>query len=50
MILLNILQKVAIYNTISSSRHEKICLMRLRFDGRSISRKVALLNTLVHDV
>ena len=45
-------------NTISLSRHEQVCLMRLRFeryfshhrDGRSISRNVASLNTLVHDV
>ena len=49
------------YNTISLSRHEQVCLMRLRFeryfshhramyDGRSISRNVASLNILVHDV
>ena len=42
------------------TRHEQVCLMRLRFeryfshqwpdDGRSISRNVASLNILVHDV
>ena len=40
-------------NIISLSRHEQVCLMRLRFepdDGRSISRNVASLNILVHDV
>ena len=49
-----------VLNTISLSRHEQVCLMRLRFeryfshhradDGRSISRSVASLNILVHDV
>ena len=47
------------YNTISLSRHEQVCLMRLRFkryfslfshDGRSISQNVASLNILVHDM
>ena len=43
-------------NTISLSRHEQVCLMRLRFerywpdDGRSISQNVASLNILAHDV
>ena len=42
-------------NTLSLSRHEQVCLMRLHFerypdDGRSISRNVASLNILVHDV
>ena len=43
-------------DTISLSRHEQVCLMRLRFeryfshDGRSISRNIASLNILVHDV
>ena len=44
--------------TISLSRHEQVCLARLRFerypshnrDGRSISRNIASLNILVHDV
>ena len=36
-------------NTISLSRHEQVCLMRPD-DGRSISRNVASLNILVHDV
>ena len=50
----------SVRNTISLSRHEQVCLMRLRFeryfshhranDGRSISRNVASLNILVHDV
>ena len=50
----------SVHNTISLSRHEQVCLMRLRFeryfshhradDGRSISRNVASLNILVHDV
>ena len=48
------------YNTISLSRHEEVCLSGLRFaryfshhrpdDGRSISRNIAHLNILVHDV
>ena len=44
------------YNKISSSRHEQLCLMRLRFERylshhrRSISRNGASLNILVHDV
>ena len=43
----------SVHNTISLSRHEQVCLMRLRFersDGRSISRNIASLNILVHDV
>ena len=45
----------SVHNTISLSRHEQVCLMRLRFTRftsleRSISRNVASLNTLVHDV
>ena len=50
----------SVHHTISLSRHEKVCLMRRRFeryfsryrahDGRSISRNVASLNILVHDV
>ena len=46
----------SVHNTISLSRHEQVCLMRLRFEryspiiGRSISRNVASLNILVHDV
>ena len=53
----------SVHNKISLSRHEQVCLMRLRFeryfshqradgmpdDGRSLS-KVASLNILVHDV
>ena len=39
----------SVHNTISLSRHEQVCLMRLRFE-RSISRNVASLNILVHDV
>ena len=48
------------HNTISLSCHEQVCLMRLCFeryfshlwpdDGRSVSRNVALLNILVHDI
>ena len=44
-------------NTISLSCHEQVCLSVLRFeryfphhDGRSISRNVAHLNILVHDM
>ena len=50
----------SIHNTIGLSRHEQVCLSGLRFeryfshhradDGRSISRNVAHLNILVHDV
>ena len=46
----------SIHNTISLSRHEQVCLSGLRFERyfshhrRSISRKVAHLNILVHDV
>ena len=49
----------SVRNTISLSRHEQVCLMRLRFERyfshhramwRSISRNVASLNILVHDV
>ena len=46
--------------TLSLSRHEQVCLMRLRFekyfsyhwadDGRSISRNAVSLNILVHDM
>ena len=49
-----------IHYLISLSRHEQVCLSGLRFeryfahhrpdDGRSISRNVAHLNILVHDV
>ena len=47
-----------VHNTISLSREEQVCVMRLRFeryfshpdDGRGISRNVASLNILVHDV
>ena len=47
------------FYTVSLSRHEQVCLMRLRFeknfsywadDGRSISRNVVSLNILVHDM
>ena len=44
----------SIHNTISLSCHEQVCLSGLRFespdDGRSISRNVAHLNILVHDM
>ena len=46
----------SVHNTISLSLHEQVCLMRLHFKryfshhGRSISRNVASLNILVHDV
>ena len=46
----------SVHNTISSSHHEQVCLMRLHFeiyfsdDGRGISRNVASLNIIVHDV
>ena len=49
-----------VINTISLSRYEQVCLMRLHFeryfshrqpdDGRSIFRNVASLNILVRDV
>ena len=49
----------SVHNNISLSRHEQVCLMRLRFeryfshhraDGeRSISQNVASINILVHD-
>ena len=38
-------------NTISLSRHEQVCLMRLRFERYfSHHRAIASLNILVHDV
>ena len=42
----------SVLNITSLASHEKICLMRLRLgdDGRSISRNVASLNILVHDL
>ena len=52
----NILKGHSYYNTISLSRYEQVCLSGLRFkrhgpnDGRSISRNVAHLNILAHDV
>ena len=49
-----------VHNTISSSRHGQVCLIRLRFDRyfsrhqfydrRGITRNIASLETLVHDV
>ena len=49
-----------VHNTIRSSRHGQVCLMRLRFDRyfshhrsydrRGITRNIASLKTLVHDV
>ena len=39
----------SVHNTISLSRHEQVCLMRLRFE-RYFSHHVASLNILVHDV
>ena len=49
-----------VHNTISSSRHGQVCLMRLRFDRyfshhrfydrRGITRNIASLKTIVHDV
>ena len=48
--------KAKIYNTINLSRHEQVCLSRLRFEryfsdhGRNISRNVAYLSIHVHDV
>ena len=57
---------LSVFNIISLSRHEQVCLMRLEIllpsssrivitlklsdDGRSISRKVISLNVLVHDL
>ena len=45
----------SIHNTISLSCHEQVCLSELQSftfpdDGRSISRNVAHLNILVHDM
>ena len=39
----------SVHNTISLSRHEQVCLMRLRFE-RYFSHHRASLNILVHDV
>ena len=44
-------QLTVLYNTIT--RHEQVCLMRLRFrpdDVRNIRRNLASLNILAHDV
>ena len=54
-------KSINLYNIISLSHHKQVCLSGLRFeryddgrsrpdDGRSISRKVAHLNMLAHDV
>ena len=50
----------SIHNIITLSRHEQVCLMRLRlekhfshhraYDGRSISRNIISSNILVHDL